>query len=51
MSDAAKEQAKEKLFDWIDADKSGRVSFREFKAAMIATWYEKIPAHILSTEP
>jgi hypothetical protein len=36
------------LFDWIDADKSGKVSFREFKSAMIATWYEKIPAHILS---
>jgi hypothetical protein len=48
LDDAAKESAKERLFDWIDADKSGRVSFREFKSSMIATWYEKIPAHILS---
>jgi hypothetical protein len=50
LPDAAKESAKEKLFDWIDADKSGKVSFREFKSAMIATWYEKIPSHILSPD-
>jgi hypothetical protein len=50
MNDAQRDAAIEKLFDYIDADKSGKISLREFKTVMLAAWYEKIPSGILDIE-
>ena len=36
-----------KLFDWMDVDKSGRVTLREFKTSLVRAWYHHIPPGIL----
>jgi len=49
MNEAQKEKSITNMFEWMDKDKSGKVSRREFKSAIIAVWHGKCPPHILDS--
>jgi hypothetical protein len=44
----AQSVACEKLFDWMDIDKSGSVAYCEFKSSLERAWYGLLPADIFS---
>ena len=37
----------ERLFEWIDTEKLGKLSFREFKSIIIRAYNKKLPIGIL----
>ena len=39
--------AVERLFDWIDTEKLGKLTFREFKSVIIRSYNKKLPPGIL----
>jgi hypothetical protein len=39
----------EDFFAWMDINKSNNISMREFKSAMLAAWFNKMPQRILET--
>ena len=51
MEPEQKTVAIEKMFDWMDVDKSGKVTVREFKTSLIRAWYCQMPPGILDLLP
>ena len=41
VSEERKAQLLEKLFSWLDADNSGRVTFHEFKVALMRAYIKR----------
>ena len=41
----------ERLFEWIDTEKLGKLSFREFKSIIIRAYNKKLPIGILEPVP
>ena len=44
-------EAVERLFEWIDSEKLGKLTFREFKSVIIRAYNKKLPAGILEPIP
>ena len=36
-----------RIFDWMDTDKLGKVTFREFKSTIIRAFHKKLPDGLL----
>jgi hypothetical protein len=44
-------EAVERLFTWIDTEKLGKLTFREFKSVIIRAYNKKLPDGILEPLP
>ncbi len=47
MDPEQQDEACSKLFDWMDVDKSGKVTLRELKVSIIKCWHCQCPPGIL----